>query len=311
ACVGHVDACRGLIDGGARLPTAWRRPLEPVFERDSRDVLALLLDRGLYTLDCPDGKETIYDIEKHGSWDILGMYLARGWNHRQDYTTLDAAAVQRGELGNLKQLMELGVCPYGDLLIEAALSGHTEIVMYLLEDQEWNPQWADEYDRDVLEIAASCGDVDMLAALLERGVHRYPEERWSIHAAMVQAQHYRNLDMVRLMVTHGYYDMTFEAGDEVLEWAVEHGDVELVEFLLDAGAGVQPVLGRALRVAIELGKSDMERALRRLCDEPVDGSTASPPPSDYLEDPEWWGTDWRLRRGPQKPLSYRRLDIRP
>ncbi|KAJ3149965.1 hypothetical protein HDU89_003421 [Geranomyces variabilis] len=216
------------------------------------------------------------EIADHGSWEILALVLMRGWDASKDQSRLDCSALhngaaRRGELGILKQLVELDLVHNGGrLIVEAMFSGHSEIVRYVLECLHWHIQVAEHYDRDLLLIAAAHGGANMLKTMLDHGAAK----TWSIDAAMEQALHYKDLDSVKLLVRCGYFKSWLPEHlphSDLPEWAAKFGDQELVE----------------LREQIEDEDEDKDK--------------------DEDEDHEW-EPDWN-RGEPKYPLSYRRLGI--
>ncbi|KAJ3144401.1 hypothetical protein HDU89_008275 [Geranomyces variabilis] len=329
ARAGHLEACRFLMDAGSVLPEqpeAINIPfnLEPVFEQNRRDILALLLDRGLRKLPAPkQSSSEISAIRNNCCWDMLAVFIERGWNIRMDPTSLDLAACEKGQLGVLQQLSELGIVHDEDLLFEAVMTGRNEIVAYVLHDLGVSTQRGSELDKNPLSLAASVGNVEMVTLLLDHDAAKY----WSLWEAMDNALHYGKTDVVEVLVRRGYsaearedrkqwrvsgvswgHESTLDYTycSKYSAWAVQFGTVELLQLILDAGTKVLPVDGHALRLAIDLGKTEMETVLRQYCDKPAE---ASPPPEDLDED-EGEDEDWIITTWKPSPLSYDRFEIR-
>ncbi|KAJ3160304.1 hypothetical protein HDU88_007985 [Geranomyces variabilis] len=329
ARAGHLEACRFLIDAGSVLPEqpkAINVPfnLEPIFEQNRRDILAMLLDRGLRKLPAPRGSTPEFSaIQDNCCWDMLAVLIERGWKIRRD-TRLDIAACEKGQLGVLQQLSELGIEHDEDLLFEAVMTGRNEIVAYVLHDLGISTMWGSEFDKNPLSLAACVGEVEMVTLLLDHNAAKY---YWSLWEAMDEALHYGKTDVVEVLVRRGYSaearedrkmwhvsgtsldhesTLNYTYCSKYSAWAVQFGTVELLQLILDAGTKVLPVDGHALRLAIDLGKTEMETVLRQYCDEPAE---ASPPhvdeDEDEDEDEDWIKTTWK-----PSPVGYDRFEIR-
>ncbi|KAJ3166714.1 hypothetical protein HDU88_003197 [Geranomyces variabilis] len=288
---GYAAPCAVLIHGGAELYWSPNEEedddeavsnLDLIFEHDNPHVFSVLWDLGLLMQGSNKERHCMSEIANHGSWEILALVLMRGWDASVDQGRLDCSALhngaaRRGELGILKQLVELGLTHNGEcLIIKATFSDHSEIVRYVLECLHWDIQFAEHYDRDLLSIAAARGGADMLKTMLDHGAAK----TWSIDAAMEQAVHYKDLDSVKLLVRRGYFNSWLPEHlprSHLPEWAAKFGDQELVELLVNVG------LKRAESVETEDEDEDED------------------------EDDEW-EPDWN-RGEPKYPLSYRRLEI--
>jgi ankyrin repeat protein len=151
-------------------------------------------------------------------------------------------------------------------IFEAAVTGRADLVRSnLARDPTLATAWSpDGYT--ALHYPAFFGGADVAEVLLEAGADMDAASRNAMGARPLNsAAAGRNLDVSRLLVAHGADVNTAEHGGFVpLHQAAEHGDGELVELLLAAGADPDVRLddGRtAADIAIEAGHEGLSDRL--------------------------------------------------
>ncbi|KAL4769962.1 ankyrin repeat-containing domain protein [Aspergillus nidulans var. acristatus] len=130
------------------------------------------------------------------------------------------------------------------LLEQAVVHGHVQIVEGLLRrgaSQLGGPRWvgAPLVIGCPIQLAVSVGRMDIMHLLWEYGSFLLWLRGWELGVALECAIATRNMDAIRTLISYGvsvHRGFTQRNSITPLEWAVEMGDVELVELFLSAGA---------------------------------------------------------------------------
>lgn len=176
----------------------------------------------------------------HGSTKLVKLWLNSGIDLSSYLSTGLYAAVQGGQPEVMQLLMDRGADP---------LTWHTEGV-----DHE-----------NLLHIAARGTNNEVITLLLQKGLDPNITDReyyWSaLHFALSQG---RSLSKVKLLLDAGANPNAREdEGWTSLHFAVEGGDLEIVQFLIDKGADMEVTTARdtPLMMAVRLGNAEAVKKL--------------------------------------------------
>jgi ankyrin repeat protein len=187
-------------------------PLHIAVEQDYNDIAKLLIDRGA-------------DVNAGDQKDYTPLYSAI-WNRNRDLVGLLI-----GKGADVNVIPEEGAPP----LLEAVWMGDFDVVKLLIDNGASN----DVKDKDswtALHHAASQASVDMVRLFISKGV-----DTSSIHMAACAG----DLSRVKGLLEQGIdVDTKDEAGWTALVWAVNAGQTEVAEFLINNNANVSVRYGR-------------------------------------------------------------------
>jgi predicted thioesterase len=176
----------------------------------------------------------------HGSAKLVKLWLNSGIDLSSYLSTGLYAAVEGGQPKVMQLLMDMGADP---------LTWHTGGVRH----------------ENLLHIAAQGTNNEVVALLLSKGLDPNitdQEYYWSaLHLAL---GHGRSLSKVKLMIDAGANpNNTEDEGWTSLHFAVESGDLEAVQFLIDNGADMEVTTARdtPLMMAVRLGNAAVVKKL--------------------------------------------------
>jgi ankyrin repeat protein len=183
-----------------------------------------------------------------GSVEILKLLIETGadLNHQTNGFTALNIAVALGEADKVRALTEAGAdvsinSDRFNMLFNVAERGHVEIVQLLL-DAGVSPHLLDEYSGadnvTVLMAAAMGGDPATVQLLIETGVDVNARDSYGDHALNWNLYFdHPDIEVVRLLLDAGS-DLNYVGygGRTTLDFAIEHGDQDIVDLLVEAGA---------------------------------------------------------------------------
>ncbi|KAJ5364331.1 uncharacterized protein N7496_010044 [Penicillium cataractarum] len=202
-----------------------------------------------------------YPFRKHWRGDSLPHNsVSRGFHH----------AAHHGSAKLVKLWLNSGidVSSYLSTGLYAAVEGGQPEVMQLLMDRGADPlTWHTRGvgHENLLHIAARGTNDEVVSLLLQKGLDPNITDReyyWSaLHFAIHQG---RSLSKVKLLIDAGANPNTREdEGCTSLHFAVERGDIEMVQFLIDKGADMEVTAARdtPLMMAVRLGDTEVVKKL--------------------------------------------------
>ena len=230
-------------------------PLHQAAFGGHKEVVLVLLDAGC-PIDVVDstGGNVLHAALRGGHVDLIGLFVEHGLDvNRGDpdgYTPLHYAAAANGKLEAVHELLRLGgkasmtkvAGMRGTPLHQAALGGHKEVVLVLL-DAGCPIDVVENYGRNVLHAAAHNGHIDLIGLFVEHGldVNRGDtNDGTPLHSAAANGKLEAVHELLRL---GGKPSMTKVAGmrGTPLHQAALSGHEEVVLVLLDASCPIDVV----------------------------------------------------------------------
>ena len=283
AILALVDASAGSGDVAARLevvhlllgdainePEALQSAILLAIEIGSRELVESLLDQGaaLEGRNAQYGMTPLLWATHHGKADIVELLLERGADNTARCTSgLDARALA-AFLGDEELFARLdAVLPPADneylqqVLLPAAIQGNMATVVTRLLKAGLEPDWADEWGRTPLHVAARAGRASIVRSLLLK---------WQVPVDITRPCH----AVACGRALSGVSEAGFEPGANFfaalniegtpLHEAARSGQLEVVAVLLDHGAAVDRPNALGLRPLHYAAKGDHEALVNRL-----------------------------------------------
>ncbi|KXS21595.1 ankyrin [Gonapodya prolifera JEL478] len=169
------------------------------------------------------------------------------------------SAVRRAAATGSERTVRLLVGAGGDpnaALAGAALKGHVELARVLLDELGADPDFE---EARAVEIACEAGHLPIARLLLTRGAVLLPDSPSARRAAANG-----HVDILRFLYSVGWDPTipTYPAASPIVA-AAARGQVEAVEWLIEAGADVSVGGDAALRAAVDAGRAEVARVLER------------------------------------------------
>ncbi|KAJ3034302.1 hypothetical protein HDV00_005210 [Rhizophlyctis rosea] len=145
----------------------------------------------------------------------------------------------------------------GEVLIAAAKTGNLGLVRFLLNEGV-DIEECESMEGTAVEAAAKCGHTNIVKLLVERGADVYGSR------VLCSAVSHGDVEMLQCLLDK--MRDVYEDGDEALVGAVEAGSITMVEMLLDNRADMTDTNrcgNSALRIAVERCHEPIVRALLR------------------------------------------------
>ena len=256
---GRLAMVRKLVEGGADVTACRRRTVLSAASRGGyADVVAYLLGLGVLDVfsEFVGTDSSLYAACEEGHTEVARLLIEGGAN-------VDV----------------VGINSRGPLFL-ACLAGNVEMVQVLMDAGTWSgvdkrgSEWGNPWGNALGE-AAERGYVDVVRVLLDGGVAGdVIDEDGDTPLCLADG-----IDVIRLLVTEGGADVNKPSGTHggskfgyrcvtPLMQASWRGDVEVVRFLLDAGAAVGPTDTKnrtALDLARESGRDEVVHILESWC----------------------------------------------
>jgi ankyrin repeat protein len=201
-----------------------------------------LLDQGV---DPTDRSGYLARTLRNGHDGIFTLLMDHRREHRTELPVLSIfrATAGTGNFEVVEYLLEMGCRISLEYILEAVQNNQTKMVKHLLEasveNHSINPRLFDEVVR--------YGNVNLVHYLFEHGL-----DRRYLDVGVYRASQYRQFDVIKTLLQMGA--TVHYAKDRSLINRVQHGDIEMVKFLLDFGASISPDL---LREASERGYQEI------------------------------------------------------
>ena len=248
----HMEIVEYLVDVGASLD-AKNRDGQKASECAIGEVRTFLTnkekDLAVSTQNESMGRTLIIESREEGATKLKELLRSKAPVNFQDMmnkgTTALMQACKMGYLNNVKKLCETGAKTYvkaedGDTpLFSASYHGHKNIVKYLLEKQNANPNIADNEGQTPLMCASHKGHQEIAEMLLSHEALVNVREKRAGSTALKYASRNGNIHIVEMLVNHNAnIDQVDFEGRTVLTSACLNGFVDIVECLIKAGANV-------------------------------------------------------------------------
>ncbi|KAJ7935096.1 ankyrin repeat-containing domain protein [Mycena leptocephala] len=229
-------------------PSGSHTPLHCAACKGYTDIVRLLLDNGANAK--ADEGWALQEALTQGYTAIARMLLNQGVDVNVRGGAMLTEACKRGNIDDVRLLLDNGGMGVYSALYEASVAGRTDIADLLftkLAD-------VDCYDGAALWIASRKGHIDMVALLIERGVHVNPSLPRPLDSnsdtALTAASQNGHTAIVRLLLEKGA-EVNADEG-LALMYASRNNYREVVSLLLEAGADVNAVGGRhGFRTALQ------------------------------------------------------------
>ena len=248
---GHIEVVRLLLDNGADLTIANNIGCTPLYWASYKghiEVVKLLLENGAdLTIANNDGWTPFNSASNNGHIEVVKLLLENGADltvaNKIEYTPLYSAS-RNGHVEVVELLLKNGADleavnaktlsrRYGTLLNSSAHSGSLALVCLWLDKFHFDYNSVDDQGRNAAHFAARGGHTDVLAYLLELGIH--PDARDVKGDGILQyATMSGSLDTVRkaLSVCGPHESVT---GWTPLHWACRMADFSMVNLLVTSG----------------------------------------------------------------------------
>nr|XP_042905187.1 ankyrin repeat and KH domain-containing protein 1 isoform X1 [Parasteatoda tepidariorum] len=272
ACAaGHEDIVRVLLDAGARVEDHNENGHTPLMEAASAghvEVAKLLVERGAsINTHSNEFKESALTLACYkGHLEMVRFLLAAGADreHKTDemHTALMEASMD-GHVEVARLLLDSGAQvnmpadSFESPLTLAACGGHVELAMLLL-DRGANIEEVNDEGYTPLMEAAREGHEEMVALLLSQGADINAQTEETQETALTLACCGGFLDVADFLIKASA-DIELGASTPLME-AAQEGHIELVRYLITAGANVNATTATgdtALTYACENGHTDV------------------------------------------------------